>query len=189
MWILIPILFSFVFIGILIIVEAWEKRKCWKQIYRNELLPRKELHLYDKKYRNKVYVGLAVNAAQLSFNRFLSLYAISPEKWIITTDEYSDNHNFAYYVGKDKIIPVYWESPKELKKYYNWVEKEFEKGSSALYDQARERAMKDLTECLQADIQERAKQTEKEIQIYEENIKKHLEKLNEKKEIKLTLNP
>ena len=142
-----------------------------------------------------LYDGSAMEAPRISFKRFLNLYSISPEKWIITTNEYAVTHNFPFYIhtikenDKRNVIPIYWESPDDLEEYYNWVEEQFEKGNAALYQNARDKSLKQLTQYIQEDLQEKRKQFEAEMKILEEQTKKDLEKLNEKKAIELTLEP
>lgn len=142
-----------------------------------------------------LYDGSAMEAPRISFKRFLNLYSVSPEKWIITTNEYAVNHNFPFYIhtikenNKQTAIPLYWESPDDLEEYYNWVEEQFEKGDAALYQNARDKSLKQLTQYIQEDLQEKRKQFEIEMKTLEEQTKKDMEKLNEKKAIELTLEP
>ena len=146
-----------------------------------------------------LYDGSAMEVPRISFKRFLNLYSISPEKWIITTNEYAVNHNFPFYIhtikendgyiSKQTAIPLYWESPDDLEEYYNWVEEQFEKGDAALYQNARDKSLKQLTQYIQEDLQQKRKQFEEEVKTLEEQTKQDLEKLNEKKAIELTLDP
>lgn len=138
---------------------------------------------------------------RVTFERFLNLYAVNPEKWVIETSEWQKLHNFPIYVNKIKTtnkrgkevteevaIPLYWTSPEELKKYYNWVEKVFEKGEGALYENARNESLKQLTEYINEDLKEKRAQTEKELEAIENQFK---EQFKEKKETvpQLTLDP
>lgn len=138
---------------------------------------------------------------RITFERFLNLYAVNPEKWVIETNEWQRLHNFPIYVNKIKTtnkrgkevieevaIPLYWTSPEELKKYYNWVEKKFEKGEGALYENARNESLKQLTEYINEDLKEKRAQTEKDLAAIENQLK---EQFKEKKDTvpQLTLDP
>lgn len=166
--------------------ERWEKDISRRLVLNNP--GTEEFILYD---------GPAMEAPRISFKRFLNLYSVSPEKWIITTNEYATIHNFPFYIHtikKDNIvkqtaIPLYWETPEDLEEYYNWVEEQFEKGDAALYQNARDKSLKQLTQYIQEDLQQKRKEFEAEMKTLEEQTKKDLEKLNKKKAIELTLTP
>lgn len=172
--------------------QKWQER--WnKDIERRLILCGEDSTIYD---------GEAMKVPRISFERFLNLYSVSPEKWIITTNEYHSNHNFPFYVNevryinkrgkectKQVVIPLYWENAEELKKYYNWVEEQFEKGDAALYQNARDKTLKELTNYIQNDLQEKRKQFEEEMQELESRTKQDMEKLEKKREIQLTLEP
>lgn len=138
---------------------------------------------------------------RITFERFLNLYAVNPEKWVIETNEWQRLHNFPIYVNKIKTtnkrgkevieevaIPLYWTNPEELKKYYNWVEEQFEKGEGALYENARNQSLKQLTEYINEDLKEKRAQTEKDLEAIESQLK---EQFKEKKDTipQLTLDP
>ena len=166
--------------------DRWEKDISRRLVLNNP--GTEEFILYD---------GPAMEAPRISFERFLNLYSVSPEKWIITTNEYATIHNFPFYIHtikKDNIvkqtaIPLYWETPEDLEEYYNWVEEQFEKGDAALYQNARDKSLKQLTQYIQEDLQQKRKEFEEEMKTLEEQTKKDMEKLNEKKNIELTLEP
>ena len=148
-----------------------------------------------------IYDQPASKIPRITFERFLNLYAVNPEKWLIETSEWQRLHNFPVYLNKIKTtnkrgkevteevaIPLYWTNPEELKKYYNWVEKTFEKGEGALYENARNESLKQLTEYINEDLKVKRAQTEKELETIKNQLK---EQFKEKKESipKLTLEP
>ena len=173
----------------------------WKIRWDSDL-ERTHVRQYSKYNKEKeIYNGPASKIPRITFERFLNLYAVNPEKWIIETNEWNVNHNFPFYIneiktinkrGKEVIeeiaIPLYWTSPEELKRYYNWVEKKFEKGEGALYENARNQSFKQLTEYINEDLKEKRAQTEKELEAIEKQFK---EQFKEKKEAipQLTLDP
>ena len=148
-----------------------------------------------------IYDQPASKIPRITFERFLNLYAVNPEKWRIEISEWQRLHNFPIYVNKIKTInkrgkevteeiaiPLYWTSPEELKKYYNWVENKFEKGEGALYENARNESLRQLTEYINEDLKEKRAQAEKDLEAIEGQLK---EQLKEKKETvpQLTLDP
>ena len=174
------------------------EQESWQLTWNRDI----ERHLVLNKENTVIYEGQAVEAPRMSFERFLNFYSVSPEKWIITTNEYQTNHNFAFYVNKisfinqyDKkqfkkiVIPIYWETPEDLKKYYHWVEEQFEKGDAALYQNVRDESLKKLTNYIQQDLQEKRKQFEEEMRELESRTKQDMEKLEKKREVQLTLEP
>lgn len=127
---------------------------------------------------------------QVSFERFLKLYEVSPEKWIITDDNYSNEIYFPIYVQDDVEIPLFWETGEDLQKYREWVKEKFIKGEAALYQQARDESMKLLTKFIKEDLERKRKRAEEEIAELEAQVKKECEQTKEKqKEIQLTLEP
>lgn len=127
---------------------------------------------------------------QVSFERFLKLYEVSPEKWIITDDNYSNEIYFPIYVQDDVEIPLFWETGEDLQKYREWVKEKFSKGEAALYQQARDESMKLLTKFIKEDLERKRKRAEEEIAELEAQVKKECEQTKEKqKEIQLTLEP
>jgi len=128
--------------------------------------------------------------AQISFERFLKLYEVSPENWIITEDSYGYTEYFPIYVKDETEIPLFWETGEDLQKYREWVEEKFAKGEAALYQQARDESMKLLTKFIKEDLEKKRKRTEEEMAELEAQVKKECEQTKEKqKEIQLTLEP
>lgn len=126
---------------------------------------------------------------QISFERFLKLYEVSPEHWLITEeDRYGYDDYFPVYVKHDTQIPLFWETGENLQKYREWVKEKFAKGEAALYQQARDESMKLLTKFIKEDLEKKRKRAEKEMEELEAQIKKECEQAKEKqKEIQLTL--
>lgn len=157
-----------------------EKKK-WNKI-RNNLLSM-SIRIHDK-YTNVKKV------AQVSFERFLTLYEVSPEKWIIEDDPYGYDKYFPVYVqgSNDVEIPLFWETWEDLQKYNEWVQEKFTKGDAALYQQARDESMKLLTKFIKEDLERKRKRAEEEIAELEAQVKKECEQAKEKqKKIQLTL--
>lgn len=181
--------------------EAKEETERWERKWESDLSINK-LTVRDTSNNDKIiYEQPGSKIPRITFERFLNLYAVAPEKWSIETSEWQRLHNFPIYVntikttnkrGKEVIekvaIPLYWTSPEELKKYYNWVEEKFEKGEGALYENARNESLKQLTEYINEDLKEKRAQTEKELEAIESQFK---EQFKEKKESvpQLTLDP
>lgn len=127
---------------------------------------------------------------QVSFERFLKLYEVSPEKWIITEDSCSYTEYFPIYVQGNVEIPLFWETGEDLQKYREWVKEKFAKGEAALYQQARDENMKLLTKFIKEDLERKRKRAEEEIAELEAQVKKECEQTKKKqKEIQLTLEP
>ena len=128
--------------------------------------------------------------SQVSFERFLKLYEVSPEKWIITEDSYGYTEYFPIYVQDDVEIPLFWETGEDLQKYREWVKEKFAKGEAALYQQARDESMKLLTKFIKEDLERKRKRAEEEIAELEAQVKRECEQTKERqKEIQLTLEP
>lgn len=204
--ILVAVLAPIVVGGILItkiqkINEAKEEKSNWQYRWDSDLLISR-LTIRSPTDKDKIiYDQPASKIPRITFERFLNLYAVNPEKWSIETSEWLRLHNFPVYINKIKTInkrgkevteevaiPLYWTSPEELKKYYNWVEKTFEKGEGALYENARNDSLRQLTEFINEDLKEKRAQTEKELETIENQFK---EQFKEKKDTvpQLTLNP
>ena len=128
---------------------------------------------------------------QVSFERFLKLYEVSPEHWsIIEDDSYGYDDFFPVYVKYDTEIPLFWETSEDLQKYREWVKEKFSKGEAALYQQARDESMKLLTKFVKEDLERKRKRAEEEIAELEAQVKKECEQTKERqKEIQLTLEP
>ena len=94
----------------------------------------------------KIHSQDVITMPQLTFDRWLVLYNNKPECWTIQTNEKLSWCNIPYYtkvtehkyenkVKKDiSIIPIFWKSPEEMKKYRDWVEKEYEFGNAQIFD-------------------------------------------------------
>ena len=178
-----------------------EEEANWQYRWDSDLLISR-LTIRSSDDNNKIiYDQPASKIPRITFERFLNLYVVNPEKWRIETNEWQKQHNFPIYVNKIKTInkrgkevteevaiPLYWTSPEELKKYYNWVEKKFEKGEGALYENARNESLKQLTDYINEDLKEKRAQTEKDLEAIEDQLK---EQFKEKKDTvpQLTLNP
>lgn len=173
----------------------------WQRKWNNDLSTEKLTIRASGDSDKIIYEQPVSKIPRVTFERFLNLYAVNPEKWVIETSEWQKLHNFPIYVNKIKTtnkrgkevieevaIPLYWTSPEELKKYYEWVEKVFEKGEGALYENARNESLKQLTEYINEDLKEKRAQTEKELEAIENQFK---EQFKEKKEAvpQLTLDP
>lgn len=181
--------------------KAKEEASRWEYKWNNDL-GTSRLTIRGSGDNNKIiYDQPASKIPRITFERFLNLYAVNPEKWRIETNEWQKQHNFPIYVNKIKTInkrgkevteevaiPLYWTSPEELKKYYNWVEEKFEKGEGALYENARNESLKQLTDYINEDLKEKRAQTEKDLEAIEDQLK---EQFKEKKDTvpQLTLNP
>lgn len=143
--------------------------------------------------------------AQVSFERFLKLYEVSPKKWIITNESkyttsfYESRYTTSFYDEYFPVykyeegasgIPLFWETGEDLQKYREWVKEKFAKGEAALYQQARDESMKLLTKFIKEDIEAKRKRAEEEMAELEAQVKKECERAREKqKEIQLTLEP
>lgn len=158
--------------------------------------------IWDTKRENLLRYVMRINGnyidvkkvAQVSFERFLKLYEVSPEKWIITNkSSYGDNDEFFpiyKYEADASEIPLFWETGEDLQKYREWVKEKFAKGEAALYQQARDESMKLLTKFIKEDLERKRKRAEEEIAELEAQVKKECEQTKEKqKEIQLTLEP
>lgn len=127
---------------------------------------------------------------QVSFERFLTLYEISPEKWVIEDYSFSYDQYFPVYIEEscDVEIPLFWETWEDLQKYKEWVQEKFSKGEAALYQQARDENLKLLTKFIKEDLEKKRKRAEEEIAELEAQVKKECEEAKEKqKKIQLTL--
>ena len=181
--------------------EAKEETEHWQYKWDSDLSISKLTIRGSGDSDKIIYEQPTSKIPRITFERFLNLYAVNPEKWVIETNEWQRLHNFPIYVNKIKTtnkrgkevieevaIPLYWTSPEELKKYYNWVEEKFEKGEGALYENARNESLKQLTEYINEDLKEKRAQTEKDLAAIENQLK---EQFKEKKDTvpQLTLNP
>ena len=173
----------------------------WQYKWDNDLSTSR-LTIRSSDDNNKIiYDQPASRVPRITFERFLNLYAVNPEKWRIETSEWQKLHNFPIYINKIKTtntrgkevteevaIHLYRTSPEELKKYYNWVEEKFEKGEGALYENARNESLKQLTDFINEDLKEKRAQTERDLEAIENQMKEQFQK-KEKSMPQLTLDP
>lgn len=170
-------------------ISKWLTKKHNKKIWNEK---RENLLSYVRRVDSE-YIDVK-KVAQVSFERFLKLYEVSPEKWIITNESgYGDYDEFfpiyKYEAGASGI-PLFWETGEDLQKYREWVKEKFVKGEAALYQQARDESMKLLTKFIKEDLERKRKRAEEEIAELEAQVKKECEQTKEKqKEIQLTLEP
>jgi len=168
-------------------ISKWLTKKHNKKIWdtKRESLLRNVLRIHGN------YIDVK-KVAQISFERFLKLYEVSPEKWIISDYNYSNDIYFPIYeyeAGASEI-PLFWETGEDLQKYREWVKEKFSKGEAALYQQARDESMKLLTKFIKEDLERKRKRAEEEIAELEAQVKKECEQTKERqKEIQLTLEP
>ena len=168
-------------------ISKWLTKKHNKKIWDAK---RESLLSYIKRI-NGNYIDVK-KVPQVSFERFLKLYEVSPEKWIITNESSYDDKFFPIYKYEADAseIPLFWETGEDLQKYREWVEEKFSKGEAALYQQARDESMKLLTKFIKEDLERKRKRAEEEIAELEAQVKKECEQAKEKqKEIQLTLEP
>lgn len=166
-------------------ISKWLTKKHNKKIWDTK----RENILSKSVFIHHIYTDIK-KIPQVSFERFLKLYEVSPKKWIITDDNYNNEIYFPIYVQDDVEIPLFWETGEDLQKYREWVKEKFSKGEAALYQQARDESMKLLTKFIKEDLERKRKRAEEEIAELEAQVKKECEQTKEKqKEIQLTLEP
>lgn len=167
--------------------NRWEAR--YQTIKNNRITIKDNVH-------SSPFTEQINNLPQMTFERFINLYSVSPEKWKIDpinrNSYYDANWAIPYYMAVENDIPIYypiyWTNGEEMSKYYDWLEKVYLKGDSALNLQIREDYLKDLTEHIQKDLEEKRKQTEAELAALEDQFKKDREDLkNTNTPIELTL--
>lgn len=170
-------------------ISKWLTKKHNKKIWdtKRENLLRYVMQINDN------YIDVK-KVAQVSFERFLKLYEVSPEKWIITNEagygDYDEFFPIYKYEADASEIPLFWETGEDLQKYREWVKEKFAKGEAALYQQARDESMKLLTKSIKEDLERKRKRAEEEIAELEAQVKKECEQTKERqKEIQLTLEP
>lgn len=173
-------------------ISKWLTKKHNKKIWDAK---RESLLRYVRRVDGE-YIDVK-KVAQVSFERFLKLYEVSPEKWIITNESnryaggaYDEFFPIYKYEADASEIPLFWETGEDLQKYREWVKEKFVKGEAALYQQARDESMKLLTKFIKEDLERKRKRAEEEIAELEAQVKKECEQTKEKqKEIQLTLEP
>lgn len=168
-------------------ISKWLKEKKNKKIWNTK----RENILSQSARIHNIYTDIK-KIPQVSFERFLKLYEVSPERWIISDNSYSNDIYFPIYTQElyNVEIPLFWETGEDLQKYREWVKEKFSKGEAALYQQARDESMKVLTKFIKEDLERKRKRAEEEIAELEAQVKRECEQVKEKqKEIQLTLEP
>jgi len=167
-------------------VAKWLTKKHNKKIW-----DAKRAKLLDRSIRIQGNYTDVKKVPQVSFERFLKLYEVSPENWLITEeDTHGYDDYFPVYVKYDTQIPLFWETGEDFQKYREWVEEKFSKGEAVLYQQVRDESMKLLTKFIKEDLEKKRKHAEEEIAELEAQVKKECEQTKERqKEIQLTLEP
>ncbi len=152
-------------------------KKNWKAHYYLDLNSKKWFpsFTFSVDEAKRIHSQDVITMPQLTFDRWLVLYNNKPECWTIQTNEKLSWCNIPYYtkvtehkykneVKKDiSIIPIFWKSPEEMKKYRDWVEKEYEFGNAQIFENIRNNQLKELTNYISDDIAARRKELEKEV--------------------------
>lgn len=165
-----------------IIIKTKKNKKRVKKRYNkkkyNQLLKQEWFPIYsfnDYATARQTHTQIIMTMPQLTFDRWLIFYNNKPENWIIQKNECKQFCDIPYYVkkiSKHKTIylPIFWTDYKEINKYRDWVETQYEFGKSKNFENDRDYNMQVLTSYIQEDINERKKQIEKEYQQAKENI-------------------
>ena len=189
-------LFAAIGIGGRFIADHWqdtEEKNHWEERYQT--IKNNRITIKDNVYSSP-FTEQINNLPQMTFERFINLYSVSPEKWKIdpvNRNNYCDaNWAIPYYMTVENDMPIYypiyWTNGEEMSKYYDWLEKVYLKGDSALNLQIRADYLKGLTEHIQNDLEENRKQAEAELEALEAQFKKDREDLkNTNTPIELTL--
>ena len=178
------------------IADHWqntEERNRWEARYQT--IKNNRITIKDNILSNP-FTEQINNLPQMTFERFINLYSVSPEKWKIDpinrNSYYDANWAIPYYMTVENDMPIYypiyWTNGEEMSKYYDWLEKVYLKGDSALNLQIRADYLKGLTEHIQNDLKENRRQAEAELEALEAQFKKDRENLkNANTPIELTL--
>lgn len=78
------------------------------------------------------------------------------------------------YIKGKTSIHIFWETPEDLEAFLNWQATEYKKGNAAIFENERNKQLAKLTKCLREDINERAKQTQKELEELERQVKENM---------------
>ena len=95
---------------------------------------------------------------QLTFKQWLKFYESSPTNWVIETDESLRLADIPYYVKVNKqtektyVVPTFWKTPRDLKKYRKWVENKYECGNAKGFELERDKHLVELATHMQDDI-------------------------------------
>ena len=104
------------------------------------------------------YKQNVVTMPQLTFKQWLKFYESSPSNWVIETDEALKWADIPYYVKVNKqiektyVVPTFWKTPRDLKKYRKWVESKYESGNVKGFELERNKHLVELTAHTQDDI-------------------------------------
>ena len=104
------------------------------------------------------YKQNVVTMPQLTFKQWLKFYESSPSNWVIETDEALKWADIPYYVKVNKqiektyVVPTFWKTPRDLKKYRKWVESKYENGNAKGFELERDKHLVELATYTQDDI-------------------------------------
>lgn len=189
-------IFATIGIGGRFIADHWqntEEKNRWEARYQT--IKNNRITIKDNVYSSP-FTEQINNLPQMTFERFINLYSVSPEKWKIDpinrNSYYDANWAIPYYMTIENDMPIYypiyWTNGEEMSKYYEWLEKVYLKGDSALNLQIRADYLKGLTEHIQNDLKANRRQAEAELEALEAQFKKDRENLkNANTPIELTL--
>lgn len=136
--------------GLVATAKEEKKRKQEKQEEIKNTYDRilQKVFIRDSKRETKYDI---IDFPQLTFEKWLSFYNTSPEKWEIDEDQYYREAYVPVYIdvkehaGKnghilktETIIPTFWASPEDMQKYVDWVNNEYEHGTVKLYENRRD---------------------------------------------------
>lgn len=161
-----------------------KKMKPWREAYNTLLHTRSWAPIYSfgDGYTNisdarKTYEQDVMTMPQLTFERWKTFYDNKPECWVIQRDETRSWCNIPYYVkenvhkGPDgqeitnvTFLPTFWANPEDLKMYRDWVEEQYEHGNAKVFENERNAKLKQLSEFVRADLDERCEVYRKEIE-------------------------
>ena len=180
--IIIAIIAPFIAIGIKFISDILIYNNFYKKIWKD--FQTQPFIFWDKAGNTQLIHIIGSKIARVDFERFLNLYKISPEKWIIKTNKFVPVYN-----NNNDYIPLFWTNAKELKKYAQWLQNNFALGENSGCEQARNESLKKLNNHLQEDLKEKRAEFEKEMAEFEEQFKQDRERAKEKYKIELKLEP
>ena len=174
----VPIGVLFTILSIGFVTSVNESKKYWENEYKTNLNGKKWIPLYSFPPEQAVLIHCqdVITMPQLTFDRWLTFYNNKPECWTIQTDESKRWCDIPYYTkvteyknkqGKPRqnisIVPIFWESPEEMKKYRDWVETKYEYGKAQVFENARNKQLNELAGYINEDITERKKKLEEEL--------------------------
>jgi len=177
-----------VLLGGLWVSEKISKHKCKvKEIEEsnNRLKARYKDILGKSLTRENIKYNI-IDFPQLTFEKWLTFYNTSPEKWEIDENQYNSKAYVPIYVEKkehisrkgnkvlrsETVIPIYWKDEIEMKKYSDWVRIDYINGNVKLYENRRDAQLEKLATCLQEDINERRRQLQEQYaKVVDESVK------------------